>query len=138
VISITDGQIFLQSDLFNANQRPAIDVGISVSRVGRSAQVKAMKQVSGTLKIDLAQYRSLEAFAMFASDLDAASRQQLTRGARLMELLKQPQYSPYPVEEQVVSIWAGTKGKLDKIAVADVLRFERERLDTLRRTKTIH
>ena len=137
VISITDGQIFLQSDLFNANQRPAIDVGISVSRVGGSAQVKAMKSVSGTLKIDLAQYRSLEAFAMFASDLDAASRQQLTRGARLMELLKQPQYSPYPVEEQVVSIWAGTKGKLDKIAVADVLRFERELLDHLRRNTKI-
>ncbi|MFV0634410.1 MAG: F0F1 ATP synthase subunit alpha, partial [Demequina sp.] len=137
VISITDGQIFLQSDLFNANQRPAIDVGISVSRVGGSAQVKAMKQVSGTLKIDLAQYRSLEAFAMFASDLDAASRQQLTRGARLMELLKQPQYSPYPVEEQVVSIWAGTKGKLDKIPVADVLRFERELLDHLRRSTSV-
>ncbi|MDN4471768.1 F0F1 ATP synthase subunit alpha [Demequina zhanjiangensis] len=137
VISITDGQIFLQSDLFNANQRPAIDVGISVSRVGGSAQVKAMKSVSGTLKIDLAQYRSLEAFAMFASDLDAASRQQLTRGARLMELLKQPQYSPYPVEEQVVSIWAGTKGKLDKIALADVLRFERELLDHLRRNTSV-
>jgi F-type H+-transporting ATPase subunit alpha len=137
VISITDGQIFLQSDLFNANQRPAIDVGISVSRVGGSAQVKAMKSVSGTLKIDLAQYRSLEAFAMFASDLDAASRAQLTRGARLMELLKQPQYSPYPVEEQVVSIWAGTKGKLDKIAVADVLRFERELLDHLRRNTKV-
>ncbi|WP_062317727.1 F0F1 ATP synthase subunit alpha [Demequina maris] len=137
VISITDGQIFLQSDLFNANQRPAIDVGISVSRVGGSAQVKAMKSVSGTLKIDLAQYRSLEAFAMFASDLDAASRQQLTRGARLMELLKQPQYSPYPVEEQVVSIWAGTKGKLDKIALGDVLRFERELLDHLRRNTSI-
>ncbi|WP_062463671.1 F0F1 ATP synthase subunit alpha [Demequina soli] len=137
VISITDGQIFLQSDLFNANQRPAVDVGISVSRVGGSAQVKAMKKVSGTLKIDLAQYRSLEAFAMFASDLDAASRQQLTRGARLMELLKQPQYSPYPVEEQVVSIWAGTKGKLDKIAVGDVLRFERELLDHLRRNTSI-
>ena len=137
VISITDGQIFLQSDLFNANQRPAVDVGISVSRVGGSAQVKAMKQVSGTLKIDLAQYRSLEAFAMFASDLDAASRQQLTRGARLMELLKQPQYSPYPVEDQVVSIWAGTKGKLDKIAVADVLRFERELIDHLRRNTSV-
>jgi len=137
VISITDGQIFLQSDLFNANQRPAIDVGISVSRVGGSAQVKAMRKVSGTLKIDLAQYRSLEAFAMFASDLDAASRAQLTRGARLMELLKQPQYAPYPVEEQVVSIWAGTKGKLDKIAVADVLRFERELLDHLRRNTSI-
>ncbi|WP_084129116.1 F0F1 ATP synthase subunit alpha [Demequina sp. NBRC 110055] len=137
VISITDGQIFLQSDLFNANQRPAIDVGISVSRVGGSAQVKAMKKVSGTLKIDLAQYRSLEAFAMFASDLDAASRQQLTRGARLMELLKQAQYTPYPVEEQVVSIWAGTKGKLDKIPVADVLRFEREMIDHLRRGTSV-
>ncbi len=137
VISITDGQIFLQSDLFNANQRPAIDVGISVSRVGGSAQVKAMKKVSGTLKIDLAQYRSLEAFAMFASDLDAASRQQLTRGARLMELLKQPQYSPYPVSHQVVSIWAGTKGKLDKIPVSDILRFERELLDHLARNTTI-
>jgi F-type H+-transporting ATPase subunit alpha len=137
VISITDGQIFLQSDLFNANQRPAVDVGISVSRVGGSAQIKAMKKVSGTLKIDLAQFRSLEAFAMFASDLDAASRQQLTRGARLMELLKQPQYSPYPVEDQVISIWAGTKGKLDKIPVADVLRFERELLDHLRRNTKI-
>ncbi|GGC12058.1 F0F1 ATP synthase subunit alpha [Cellulomonas carbonis] len=133
VISITDGQIFLQSDLFNADQRPAVDVGISVSRVGGSAQVKAMKKVSGTLKIDLAQYRSLEAFAMFASDLDAASRQQLTRGARLMELLKQPQYSPYPVSEQVASIWAGTKGKLDKVAISDVRRFEQEMLDHLRR-----
>ncbi len=137
VISITDGQIFLQSDLFNANQRPAVDVGISVSRVGGSAQVKAMKAVSGTLKIDLAQYRSLEAFAMFASDLDAASRQQLTRGARLMELLKQPQYTPYPVEDQVVSIWAGTKGKLDKIPVADILRFERELIDHLKRNTKV-
>ena len=133
VISITDGQIFLQSDLFNADQRPAVDVGISVSRVGGSAQVKAMKKVAGTLKIDLAQYRSLEAFAMFASDLDAASRQQLTRGARLMELLKQPQYTPYPVEDQVASIWAGTKGKLDKVPLPEVRRFEREMLDHLRR-----
>ena len=113
VISITDGQIFLQSDLFNANQRPAIDVGVSVSRVGGAAQVKAMKKVTGSLKIDLAQFRAMEAFAMFASDLDAASRQQLDRGQRLMELLKQPQYAPFPVEEQVVSIWAGTRGKLD-------------------------
>ena len=137
VISITDGQIFLQSDLFNADQRPAVDVGISVSRVGGSAQVKAMKKVSGTLKIDLAQFRSLEAFAMFASDLDAASRQQLTRGARLMELLKQPQYSPYPVEDQVASIWAGTKGKLDKVALTDVRRFEREMLDHLRRNTEV-
>ncbi|HLV57214.1 MAG TPA: F0F1 ATP synthase subunit alpha [Actinotalea caeni] len=133
VISITDGQIFLQSDLFNAGQRPAVDVGISVSRVGGDAQVKAMKSVSGTLKIDLAQYRSLEAFAMFASDLDPASRQQLTRGARLMELLKQPQYSPYPVEEQVVSIWAGTKGYFDDVEIADVRRFESGLIDHLRR-----
>jgi F-type H+-transporting ATPase subunit alpha len=133
VISITDGQIFLQSDLFNANQRPAIDVGISVSRVGGAAQVKGIKKVSGTLKLELAQYRSLEAFAMFASDLDAASRQQLARGARLMQLLKQPQYSPYPVEEQTVSIWAGTTGKLDEVPVDDVLRFEGELLEHLRR-----
>jgi F-type H+-transporting ATPase subunit alpha len=137
VISITDGQIFLQSDLFNADQRPAVDVGISVSRVGGAAQVKAMKQVSGTLKLDLAQYRSLEAFAMFASDLDAASRAQLTRGARLMELLKQPQYSPFPVEDQVVSIWAGTKGKLDDVPIEDVRRFESELLDHLRRNTDV-
>ena len=133
VISITDGQIFLQSDLFNSNQRPAIDVGISVSRVGGAAQVKGIKKVSGTLKLELAQYRALEAFAMFASDLDAASRQQLARGARLMELLKQPQYSPYPVEDQTVSIWAGTSGKLDEVPVEDVLRFEAEFLDYLKR-----
>jgi F-type H+-transporting ATPase subunit alpha len=137
VISITDGQIFLQSDLFNADQRPAVDVGISVSRVGGAAQVKAMKQVAGTLKIDLAQYRSLEAFAMFASDLDAASRAQLNRGARLMELLKQGQYTPYPVEDQVASIWAGTKGKLDDVPLEDVRRFERELLDHLRRNTTV-
>jgi F-type H+/Na+-transporting ATPase subunit alpha len=137
VISITDGQIFLQSDLFNANQRPAVDVGISVSRVGGDAQVKSIKSVSGTLKLELAQYRSLEAFAMFASDLDAASRRQLARGARLTELLKQPQYSPYPVEEQVVSIWAGTRGKLDTIPVEDILKFESELLDHLRRNTKI-
>jgi F-type H+/Na+-transporting ATPase subunit alpha len=137
VISITDGQIFLQSDLFNADQRPAVDVGISVSRVGGAAQVKAMKQVSGTLKLDLAQYRSLEAFAMFASDLDATSRAQLTRGARLMELLKQPQYSPYPVENQVASVWAGTKGRLDDVPLADVKRFETELLDHLRRNTAV-
>jgi F-type H+-transporting ATPase subunit alpha len=137
VISITDGQIFLQSDLFNANQRPAVDVGISVSRVGGDAQVKSIKKVSGTLKLELAQYRSLEAFAMFASDLDPASRRQLARGARLTELLKQPQYSPYPVEEQVVSIWAGTKGKLDTVAIEDVLRFERELLDYLGRNTNV-
>ncbi|WP_315097252.1 F0F1 ATP synthase subunit alpha [uncultured Cellulomonas sp.] len=137
VISITDGQIFLQSDLFNADQRPAVDVGISVSRVGGAAQVKAMKSVSGTLKLDLAQFRSLEAFAMFASDLDAASRAQLTRGARLMELLKQGQYSPYPVEDQVASIWAGTKGKLDDVPLGDVRRFETELLDHLRRNTDV-
>jgi F-type H+-transporting ATPase subunit alpha len=138
VISITDGQIFLQSDLFNANQRPAVDVGISVSRVGGDAQVKSIKKVSGTLKLELAQYRSLEAFAMFASDLDAASKRQLARGARLTELLKQPQYSPYPVEDQVVSIWAGTNGKLDEVPVEDILRFERELLDYLgRNTKVL-
>ncbi|MEV0954094.1 F0F1 ATP synthase subunit alpha [Promicromonospora sp. NPDC050249] len=133
VISITDGQIFLQSDLFNADQRPAVDVGISVSRVGGDAQIKAMKKVSGTLKLELAQFRSLEAFAMFASDLDAASRAQLQRGAVLTELLKQPQYSPYAVEDQVASVWAGTKGKLDDVAVEDVKRFESELLDHLRR-----
>ncbi|MFJ2618094.1 F0F1 ATP synthase subunit alpha [Glutamicibacter sp. NPDC087344] len=132
VISITDGQIFLQSDLFNANQRPAVDVGVSVSRVGGAAQVKAMKKVSGTLKLELAQYRDMQAFAMFASDLDAASKQQLTRGARLMELLKQGQYQPYAVEDQVVSVWAGTNGYLDDVPVEDVLRFEREFIDYLR------
>jgi F-type H+-transporting ATPase subunit alpha len=137
VISITDGQIFLQSDLFNANQRPAVDVGISVSRVGGDAQVKSIKKVSGTLKLELAQYRSLEAFAMFASDLDQTSRRQLARGARLTELLKQPQYSPYPVEEQVVSIWAGTNGKLDEVPIPDVLRFERELLDYLGRNTEV-
>ncbi|HEV7741573.1 MAG TPA: F0F1 ATP synthase subunit alpha [Pseudolysinimonas sp.] len=138
VISITDGQIFLQSDLFNANQRPAVDVGISVSRVGGDAQVKSIKKVSGTLKLELAQYRALEAFALFASDLDATSRRQLERGARLTELLRQPQYSPYPVEDQVVSIWAGLNGKLDNVPVSDVLRFERELLDHLgRKTKIL-
>ena len=137
VISITDGQIFLQSDLFNANQRPAVDVGISVSRVGGAAQTKAMKQVSGTLKLDLAQYRAMEAFAMFASDLDDASKAQLTRGARLTELLRQPQYTPYAVEEQVVSIWAGTNGYLDDLEVSDVLRFEAEFIDYLRHRTSV-
>ena len=131
VISITDGQIFLQSDLFNANQRPAVDVGISVSRVGGAAQTKALKKVSGTLKISLAQYRSLESFAMFASDLDAASKAQLTRGARLTELLKQPQFSPYSMEQEVVSVWTGTHGKLDDLELGDVLPFERGLLDYL-------
>jgi F-type H+/Na+-transporting ATPase subunit alpha len=133
VISITDGQIFLESDLFNANVRPAINVGISVSRVGGAAQTKAMRRVSGSLRVDLAQYRALEAFAMFASDLDPASRAQLARGGRLVELLKQPQYSPYPMEEQVVSIFAGTSGLLDDVPVEDVRRFERELLEQLRR-----
>ena len=137
VISITDGQIFLQSDLFNANQRPAIDVGISVSRVGGDAQVKAMKQVAGTLKIGLAQYRDMQAFAMFASDLDATSRRQLERGARLMELLRQPQYSPFPVEDQVVSVWAGTNGLFDDVPVSDVLRFESELMEYLRRNTEV-
>ena len=137
VISITDGQLFLESDLFNANVRPAINVGVSVSRVGGSAQTKAMRKVSGSLRVDLAQYRALEAFAMFASDLDAASRAQLGRGERLVELLKQPQYSPYPMEEQVVSIWTGTSGELDTVPVADISRFERELLDHLRRSSKI-
>ncbi|NVM94046.1 F0F1 ATP synthase subunit alpha [Arthrobacter wenxiniae] len=137
VISITDGQIFLQSDLFNANQRPAVDVGVSVSRVGGAAQVKSMKKVSGTLKLELAQYRDMQAFAMFASDLDAASKQQLTRGARLMELLKQGQYAPFPVEDQVVSIWAGTNGYLDDVPVRDVSRFEKEFLEHLRHATSI-
>ncbi|GAB3525762.1 F0F1 ATP synthase subunit alpha [Arthrobacter monumenti] len=137
VISITDGQIFLQSDLFNANQRPAVDVGVSVSRVGGAAQVKSMKKVSGTLKLDLAQYRDMQAFAMFASDLDPASRQQLTRGERLMELLKQGQYSPFPVEDQVVSIWAGTSGHLDDVPVEDIRRFESEFLDHLKRSSSL-
>ena len=134
VISITDGQIFLQSDLFAANQRPAIDVGVSVSRVGGSAMTKAMKAVTGSLKVDLAQFRAMEAFAMFASDLDAASRQQLDRGQRLMALLKQPAYSPYPLEEMTVSLWLGTTGRLDRVPVDDVLRFENEFLDYLRRS----
>jgi F-type H+-transporting ATPase subunit alpha len=134
VISITDGQIFLQSDLFASNQRPAIDVGISVSRVGGNAMTKAMKAVTGSLKVDLAQFRAMEAFAMFASDLDAASRQQLDRGQRLMALLKQPQYSPYPVEEMTVSLWTGTSGRLDRVPTDDVLRFENEFLDYLRRS----
>ena len=137
VISITDGQLFLQSDLFNANQRPAIDVGISVSRVGGAAQVKAMKDVAGTLKIGLAQYRDMQAFAMFASDLDATSRRQLERGVRLTELLRQPQYSPYPVEDQVISVWAGLNGLLDDVPVVDVLRFEQEMLEYLRSTTPI-
>ena len=136
VISITDGQIYLQSDLFNANVRPAIDVGVSVSRVGGAAQIKAMKSVAGRLKLDLAQFRAMEAFAMFASDLDPASRAQLAKGARLIELLKQKQASPMAVEEQVVVIWAGTTGQLDDIAVGDIKAFEEQFLDHLRREKS--
>src|SRR4051794_8648966 len=134
VISITDGQIFLETDLFNSGVRPAINVGRSVSRVGGNAQIKAMKSVAGNLRLNLSQYRDLEAFAAFASDLDAASRAQLDRGARLVELLKQPQYSPFPVEEQVVSIWAGGSGYLDDVPVEDVGRFETDFLDYLRRS----
>jgi F-type H+-transporting ATPase subunit alpha len=133
VISITDGQIFLESDLFNQGVRPAINVGISVSRVGGNAQIKAMKSVAGRLRLDLAQYRDLESFAAFGSDLDKASKAQLERGQRLVELLKQPQFSPYPVEQQVVSIWLGTTGQLDIVPVDDVRRFEREFLDFLGR-----
>jgi F-type H+-transporting ATPase subunit alpha len=134
VISITDGQIFLETDLFNAGVRPAINVGQSVSRVGTAAQIKAMKKVAGGLKLSLSQYRDLEAFASFSSDLDAASRAQLDRGARLVELLKQSQYSPYPVERQAVSVWAGTNGYLDDVPLADVGRFESEFLDELGRS----
>jgi len=133
VISITDGQIFLETDLFNSGVRPAINVGRSVSRVGGNAQIKAMKKVAGNLRLALSQYRDLEAFAAFASDLDAASRAQLDRGARLVELLKQPQYDPYPVENQVVSIWAGGNGHLDDVPIEDVSRFETEFLEYLKR-----
>jgi F-type H+-transporting ATPase subunit alpha len=135
VISITDGQVFLESDLFNQGVRPAINVGISVSRVGGAAQIKAMKQVSGSLRLDLSQYRELEAFAAFGSDLDAASAAALERGSRLVELLKQAQYAPFPVEEQVVSLWLGTSGKLDSVPVGDVRRFESEFLDHVRRNE---
>ncbi|WP_329090978.1 F0F1 ATP synthase subunit alpha [Streptosporangium sp. NBC_01469] len=133
VISITDGQCFLETDLFNAGVRPAINVGVSVSRVGGSAQVKAMRKVAGTLRLSLSQFRDLEAFASFASDLDAASRAQLERGQRLVELLKQAQYNPFPVEKQVVSVWAGTTGQLDDVPVEDIRRFEAEFLDYLGR-----
>ena len=133
VISITDGQIFLETDLFNSGVRPAINVGRSVSRVGGAAQVRAMKKVAGTLRLALSQFRDLESFAAFASDLDAASRAQLDRGARLVELLKQPQYDPFPMEQEVVSIWAGTNGHLDDVPVEDVSRFESEFLESLKR-----
>jgi F-type H+-transporting ATPase subunit alpha len=132
VISITDGQIFLETELFYKGIRPAVNVGLSVSRVGSAAQIKAMKQVAGTIKLELAQYREMAAFAQFASDLDAATQRLLARGARLTEILKQPQYSPLPVEEQVALIFAGVRGYLDKIAVADVGKFERQALSQLR------
>ncbi len=134
VISITDGQIFLETDLFNSGVRPAINVGRSVSRVGGNAQIKAMKTVAGNLRLSLSQYRDLEAFAAFASDLDAASRAQLDRGARLVELLKQPQYDPFPVENQVVSIWAGGQGYLDDVPIEDIGRFESDFLEFLKRS----
>ena len=132
VISITDGQIFLETDLFYKGIRPAVNVGLSVSRVGSAAQIKAMKQVAGSIKLELAQYREMAAFAQFASDMDASTRQLLERGARLTELLKQPQYSPMPVEEQVVVLFAGVNGYLDKIAITDIGRFETGLIDTLR------
>jgi F-type H+/Na+-transporting ATPase subunit alpha len=134
VISITDGQIFLETDLFNAGVRPAINVGRSVSRVGGNAQIKAMKKVAGNLRLSLSQFRDLEAFAAFASDLDAASRAQLDRGARLVELLKQPQYDPFPVENQVVSIWSGGSGQLDDVPIEDISRFETDFIDFLKRS----
>ena len=134
VISITDGQCFLETDLFNSGVRPAINVGISVSRVGGSAQTKAMKKIAGRLRLDLAQFRELEAFAAFGSDLDAASKAQLERGSRLVELLKQAQYTPYSLERMVVSIWAGTTGQLDSVAVQDIRRFESEFLDYVGRS----
>jgi F-type H+-transporting ATPase subunit alpha len=135
VISITDGQCFLESDLFNSGVRPAINVGISVSRVGGSAQPKAMRKVAGSLRLNLAQYRELEAFAAFGSDLDAASKAQLERGARLVELLKQPQYQPQAMEREVVSVWSGTTGKLDDVPVEDIRRFDAEFLDYVERAK---
>ncbi len=132
VISITDGQIFLETELFYQGIRPAINVGLSVSRVGSAAQIKAMKQVAGRIKLELAQYREMAAFSQFASDLDAATQRLLARGSRLTELLKQPQFSPVPVEEQVVSIFAGTRGYLDTVAVPDIVRFEASMLRELR------
>jgi F-type H+-transporting ATPase subunit alpha len=135
VISITDGQCFLETDLFLSGVRPAVNVGTSVSRVGGAAQVKAMRQVSGSLRVDLAQFRDLEAFSAFASDLDDASKAQLARGQRMVELLKQGQYAPYPVEDQVVSIWSGTSGELDEVPAEDVRRFEAELLAWLKSSK---
>jgi F-type H+-transporting ATPase subunit alpha len=135
VISITDGQIFLETELFYKGIRPAVNVGISVSRVGSAAQIKAMKQVAGKIKLELAQYREMAAFAQFASDLDASTQALLARGARLTELLKQPQYRPVPVEEQVVAIFAGTRGYLDRIPVGAVGEFERRMLSEMKAAK---
>ncbi|HMQ17510.1 MAG TPA: F0F1 ATP synthase subunit alpha, partial [Sphingopyxis sp.] len=132
VISITDGQIFLETNLFNAGIRPAINVGLSVSRVGSAAQTKAMKKVSGSIKLELAQYREMEAFAQFGSDLDASTQKLLNRGARLTQLLKQPQFQPMPFEEQTASIFAGTNGYLDTVATTDVSRYEQAMLAYLR------
>ena len=132
VISITDGQIFLETELFFKGIRPAVNVGLSVSRVGSAAQIKAMKQVSGTIKLDLAQFREMEAFSQFASDLDQSTRNLLERGRRLTEILKQPQYSPLKVEEQVVVIFSGVKGFLDKIDITDITKFEKYLLDNIR------
>ena len=132
VISITDGQIFLQTDLFFQGQRPAVDVGISVSRVGGSAQIKAMKQVAGSLRLDLASYRELQAFTQFGSDLDKATQDQLTRGSHMTELLKQGRYNPMPVAEQVIAIYAGNQGYLDDLPLDDVVRFRTELLDSVR------
>jgi len=148
VISITDGQIYLEPNLFNAGVRPAINIGISVSRVGGNAQIKAMKKVAGSLRMDLAQYRAMEAFAKFGSDLDKATLQQLRRGSRLVELLKQDQYTPYPVEKQVVSLFAGSKGFLDELPLEEILKYEKgllelmennhkDILDSIAKTKTI-
>jgi F-type H+-transporting ATPase subunit alpha len=135
VISITDGQIFLETDLFYQGIRPAINVGLSVSRVGSAAQTKAMKKVAGSIKLELAQYREMAAFAQFGSDLDASTQKLLARGARLTELLKQPQYAPMPVEEQVASIYSGTQGFLDKVDTKDVVRYEAAMLSYLRNEK---
>ncbi len=135
VISITDGQVYLEPALFNAGIRPAINVGLSVSRVGGAAQIKAMKQVAGTLRLDLAQYRELAAFAQFGSDLDKATQQKLNRGARMVELLKQPQYQPMPVQEQVASLYAGTRGFMDEVPLDAVRKFESEMLEFLRNSK---
>jgi F-type H+-transporting ATPase subunit alpha len=135
VISITDGQVYLEPNLFNAGVRPAINVGLSVSRVGGAAQIKAMKQVAGTLRLDLAQYRELAAFAQFGSDLDKATQAKLNRGARMVELLKQDQYQPLPVEEQVASLYAGTRGYMDEVPLEAVRKFEAEFLDFMRNAK---